>query len=368
MTIPADRFLRRCCLPAGPALIAAAALFSGAWAPASFADVIWVGSGTGRGFRQEVDIVGVESDQLVYLVNGNRATSSLSRIQQIELEGEAAFNQAEQAFVSGEFIPAAEAYLLPARRHEKPWVQLRSAERVVEAASRGNRFDLAVSGYIQLTLISPQLAATRVPGITEQTEPLQLEKAAGELQQVLDEGVSPAQARPLLALLLTVHNRRGDAQAAGRVLERLGRVMGPDSAQLDPELFGQVLIGRANLAISRGQYEEAVQHVRQGRELFTQPRQQSDALMILANVAERRARDDRDRLLDAAFEYMKVVAHFRREEEAPNVAEALWRVGQIHERVGLAEAAAVIYRDLAASYPRSPFAAEAQKRLSEMGD
>ena len=121
--------------------------------------------------------------------------------------------------------------------------------------------------------------------------------------------------------------------------------MGPDSAQLDPELYAQVLIGRAKLAVSRGRLDEAVRHVEEGRKIFTRPRAQSDALMVLARVEEQRAADDRGRLMDAALAYMKVVAFFKREEEAPNVAEALLRAGQIHERLGLPQAAVGLYRD-----------------------
>ena len=335
-------------------------------AAAALGDVIWVGAGTGRGFRQEVDIVEIDGDELVYLLNGNRATTPLARIQQMEITGEPAFNQAEQAFVAGDWTRAADNYMTYARRHSKPWVRRRAAERLIEAAMRNGRFDHAVTGYVQLSLVVPQAAAGSEPAIGETTDPVQMGRAANELKQVLDEGVSPAQARPLLALLLAIQNHRGDTQGAAEAVERLGRVLGPDSAKLDPELYAQVLIGRANLALSRGRLDEAVGYIEEGRKIFVRPRTQSDALMVLARVEEQRVGEDRAGLMDAALAYMTVVAHFKREEESPNVAEALLRAGQIHEKLGLTEPAAGLYRDLVANYSRSPFAAEARKRLSSL--
>lgn len=331
------------------------------------ADVIWVGSGTGRGFRQEVDIVDVEGDELIYLVNGNRGATALERIQQIEITGDSAFNEAEEAFAAGDWEKSATGYLDAARRHAKTWVRRRAAERLITAAGRAGRFDQAVTGFLQLTLIDPEAAVGREPLPPPEVAPQQLELAVAELQRALDEGVSPAQSRPLLALLLQIHNRRGDERGAGQTVERLARVMGDDAAGHDPELYAQVLLGRANLALSRGQIPEAVRLIDEGRELFTEPRQQSDALMILAQVAERQAGTDRAKLMDAAVAYMKVVTFFKRADGTPNVPEALWKVGQIHEKLSLPEAAADLYRDLVAKYPDSRPAVEAQKRLDSLG-
>ncbi len=70
--------------------------------------------------------------------------------------------------------------------------------------------------------------------------------------------------------------------------------------------------------------------------------------------------------MDAAVAYMKVVTFFKRAEGSPNVPEALLKVGQIHERLSLPDAAADLYRDLVARYPDSPAAAEGQKRLDSL--
>jgi len=354
-------------LARGAAFVAVVLGVIASWPALLLADVIWVGSGTGRGFRQEVDIVDVEGDQLIYLVNGNRGATVLERIQQIELAGESGFNQAEEAFASGDWEKSAANYLDVARRHSKTWVRRRAAERLITAAERAGRFDQAVTGFVQLTLIDPEAAVGREPIAPPEVAPQQLELAAGELQRSLDEGVSPAQSRPLLALLLQIHNRRGDERGAGETVERLARVMGDDAAGHDPELYAQVLLGRANLALSRGQIPEAVRLINEGRALFLEPRQQSDALMVLAQAAERLAGNDRAKLMDAAVAYMKVVTFFKRADGTPNVPDALWKVGQIHEKLALPEAAEDLYRDLVARYPDSRPAVEAQKRLDTLG-
>src|SRR5690606_22650637 len=150
--------------------------------------------------------------------------------------------------------------------------------------------------------------------------------------------------------------RGGDAELTGTLFGRLRRVMGPDSGDQDPELFAQVLLGRANLALKREQYSLAQRLVNQGSRVLVAPRQQSEALMILARAEEARAGDDPARLMDAAVAYMKVVTFFKRYGDIPHVPEALYRVGQIHERLGLPEAAADLYRDIIENYPASPAA------------
>ncbi len=337
-----------------------------ACASSAWADVIWVGSGAGRGLRQEVDIIGVEADLLVYLVNGNRGTTPLGRIQQIGIDGETGFNDAEQAFSSGDWARAAENYRAAARGHPEDWVRRRAAERLILAGSRAGRFDQAVTGYIQLTLVAPSAAAGREPVAPEEVPGLQLAGAAAELQEALTDELSLDQQRPLLALLLHVHNRRGDDEAAATVVERLGRVMGPDAADEDPELFAQVLLGRANLALKRDQHSLAQRLVNQGSRVLVSPRHQSEALMILARAEEAMARDDPARLMDAAVAYMKVVTFFKRYGDIPHVPEALYRVGQIHERLGLPEPAADLYRDIVGNYPGTPAAAQARERLASL--
>ena len=230
------------------------------------------------------------------------------------------------------------------------------------AAGNSGLLDEAVSGYVQLTLLDPPAAVGRELPVEEAGEE-QLARAVGQLQQALENrSLRPDQRKPLLTLLLALQTRRGDQEAAARVVEQLAPIVGENPDE-DPKLYTQVMLGRATLSLSRNEPDEAVRLINANQQVFTDAQQQSEALMILARAAEQRAGEDRGGLLDASLAYMKVVAHFRRAEGAPNVPEALLRVGAIHERLGLSTAAAGLYQEIVTTYPQSPVAAEAQRRL-----
>ena len=328
------------------------------------ADVIYTGGG--NGIRQSVNVLGVENGELVYLLNGNRATTPLSRVGQIQIDGEKAFNDAEQAYAAGDFPKAADSYQTVVRRRGDDWLKRRSAERLVAAADKAGLFQAAVTGYVQLTRLDTAAALGRQPAPTSTTPADQLEAASREVESALSGRLDPAQEKTLLAFLLSLQNRRGDEAGAAKTVERLVGLVG-DAPGDDPRLFAQVMLARAQSELAAKRPAAAAKLIDDHRRVFTDPRQQSDALMVLADAARAQAGDDADKLLDAALAYMKVVTFFKAVPDAPNVPAALLAVGEIHEKLGKTEAAKGLYGEIVAKYAAAPAADAAQKRLAALG-
>ena len=338
-------------------LLVVLVLSAAAAVPAARADVIWTGGGAG--IRQEVNLVDANNGVLTYLLNGNRTSTPLADVRQIQIDGEKAFNDAEAAYAAGDYKKAAADYLPVVRRRADDWVRLRAARRLLDAANRAGSLPGAAAGYVQLARLDPAAAVGNEPALAG-AAPVDLEVASREVESALSARLAPAQEKTLLVYLLNLQNARGDEAAAGKTVDRLGRLVGGDPNE-DPRLLAQIFLARAKLALKNNQPADAAAFVNDHAALFADPRQQSEALMVLAQAAEKRAGDDEGKLLDTAFAYMKVVAYFKAVPDAPNVADALLRVADIHARLGKTEAAAKLYAQVVEQYPASP-AADAARR------
>jgi hypothetical protein len=336
------------------------------------ADTIWVGTGPGRGLEQQVNIQGVErtdeGELLIYLVNGNRASTLLSRVKRIRLDNDDRLTRAEQAYAGGDWNAAAQLYERAGARANAPeWVQRRSVRRLVSAAARAGLFDEAVTGFIRLVELDPIGASDARPDLTQTPSPQALAGAQQRVERALTRNLSDDQQKQLLTFLLAIQGQRDDDVGAQATIGRLGALLGdePGTDPGDRRLFAQVILGQAKLALSQDRAAEAESIVRENGGVFTEPAAQSAALLLLARSAEVQAGDDRAALLDAALAYMKVVALFKNEDRTgtPEVPTALLAAGGIHDRLGLADDAADLYRSLVEGYPASPEAAEAQTRL-----
>ena len=360
-------------LPLATALLLLAA------APA-VADTIWTGSGSGRGLEQEVNVQGVEQTPgegavLVYLVNGNRASTPLARVQQIRLDGGGDFSDAEAAYAGGDWARAADLYDRAAGGGANPeWVRRRSVRRLVDAAASAGLFDRATAGFLRLVELDPASAAAAQPEPSAGATPEQLEAADAAVGRALGGGsLAPEQRKQLLTFRLALANARGDDAAAAAAVEALAPLVGdaPGEAPADRDLFARVTLGRAALALQQGRPEEAASLIRDHAGVFETPGVQSAAMFALAQAA-RAGASSREEQLGAAVAYMKVVALFKsagdRGGPTPEVPPALLAAAAIHEELGLAEDAADLYRSLTSDHADTPQAAEAQGRLDALAE
>lgn len=333
----------------------------------TLADVIWVGGGRSKGLKQEVDVLGVEKGELVYLLYGNRVTAPLERVQQIQITDEPNFTEAETQFAAGNWEKAADAYEKVIGRNKKQWLRRRAAERLVAAADAAGQFDKAVAGYVNLTLMDPVAAVGREPRLRDGIAEDSLRRAAAAISDTVGSA-REAQRKSLLSFLLQIQNRIGDEDAAGETIEKLMAILGDDRAALeasnrDRQLYAQVMLDRAKLAMNQGDTTAVRQIIDENAGLFREPRQQSDALMLRADLARRAADGSRAQLFDAALAYMKVVTYFKAEPGSPNVAAALLAVAEIHREAGEEETADQLLAEIARLYPDSEAGKLARERL-----
>ena len=343
-----------------------------AFVPAAWGDTIWTGSGAGRGLEQEVDVQGAEDlpegEVLVYLVNGNRATTPMARVRRIELDADGPFSKAEEAFAGGDWTAAADLYGRAADRGSSAeWIKRRSVRRLVESAAAAGLFDRAVEGFVRLVSLDPTSADAARPRLGAAVTEEQLAQADQAVAAALQgRGLDDAGRKRLLAFRLEVANARGDDAAAAATIKQLGNLLGEpagDVPEAERPLYAQVLLGRANLALQQGEAERAASLITGNGSLFTQPADQAAAMLALARAAEATAQG-RDGQLDAALAYMKVVALFGDGRDVPaEVPTALLAAARLHEVLGLGEDARTLYREVVDRHGDSPQAVEAQGKL-----
>ena len=336
-------------------------------------DVIWVGSGAGRGVRQEVDVQGVERGELVYLLNGNRASTPLSRVKQLDLDDQPRLTAAEASFASGSWAIAAEQYRQLYEQDRTDWIRRRAAGRLVEAAAAAGRFADAAIGYVALVRLDPAAAVGTEPLLTEAVAQNDARVALEAVTSELTAGsLQPEQERSLVAFRLALANHLGDADAARLALGRLAILLGDGPPQNDAERESraQIALGQARLSLDGGDAAAAMADINDNAAVFTTTLRRSQALLLLARATEAAAGEDRGKLLDAAYAYMRVVAHFKNANDAdPNaVPDALLAAARLHERLGLDEDAVALYEDLARRHADSVAGQEAAKRLESLGE
>jgi hypothetical protein len=183
-----------------------------------------------------------------------------------------------------------------------------------------------------------------------------LDAAAAEVEKALGRtGLAAEQRQALLQLVLEIHRARGDTVKAGRALEQLLAAGG--AAATDPgaqAALADLRLSEAQLALDAGDLVKAKAVVEQNQANFVEPKQQAEALFLLARVAEASARKgtpvDAGQLRDAGLAYMRVVAHFKGVNGAEaRVPGSLLRTAVILEDMGEKLEAARIYRELSES-------------------
>jgi tetratricopeptide (TPR) repeat protein len=329
-------------------------------------------SGEGKGIPyNNVKIVGIEGDALAFrTAAGQDSTRPLAQVQQITIDGETAFNDAESAYLAGDFAKAVEGYQKTVRATSKDWIKDRSAQRLVEAAGKVGRFDAAVTGYVALVSRSPELAASSKPQLPEGKSTF-LDSAAKEVETASNDGkLKPEQRAMLLSFLLELHRARGDNAAAGAAAERLLKVAGNDASNpAAAAALADMKLNLARLALDSKNYQKALTDIEQNRAIFTDPAQQVQALFVLAEAKAGLAGDktDKNTLHDIALAYMRVVTFGKDQPAAQEqVATSLSRTAAILEQLKQPKQARDLYQQVATAYPDSPLAADAKAAMDRL--
>jgi tetratricopeptide (TPR) repeat protein len=333
-------------------------------------DTIWWGSGEGRGVAAQGRILRFDaaSDQLVYESGGREITRKLELVKQLVVDGEAAFNSAEEQFLAQQFDKAVEGYQRTLRSTTREWLRTFAAIRLATAASKAGRFDAAVSAYVALVRIDPSLAARNKPQLPPGRSTF-LDTAAQDLAAARGQVNSNAARQAILSLLLEVHQARQDTPAANAVLEDLLKLdIGAADNPVARLALANIRLSQARQALDANDPARAREAIEGDRTLFNDPAQQAEALFLLAESLHASAGEDRAALQDAAIAYMRVVAHFKDADGRPRVADALMKVAAIHETLGGADraAAVAVYRQVASEFASEPAGAAAKQALQRM--
>jgi TolA-binding protein len=341
--------------------------------PAAWADSLVVKStAEGKGITyNKVKVLGIEGESLMYRTSsGNDASRPLSQVSQITLDDEPAFNDAEVAYLAGDFSKAADGYQKTVRATSKEWLKDRSAQRLVEAAGKAGRFDAAVTGYVTLVARSPELATASKPAIPEGKSTF-LDTAVKEVEAAMNDGkLKDEQKVLLLSFALELHRARGDNKAAGETAERLLKLSANDASNpAAAAALADLKINLAMLALDEKNYAKALTEIEQNRAIFTEPSQQVEALYIIARAKDGQAagKADEKTLKDLSLAYMRVVAHGK-DVGSVRVPESLAKTAGFLEQLKQPAQARELYQQVATAYPKSPVAAEAKAAVERLAE
>jgi TolA-binding protein len=349
----------------------ALALLAGVGAAAR-ADSVFVSSSAGGKPLEipEVKILRLDGNMMVFDNNGNESVRPLAEVRQITVDGEDALNAAEAAYVSGDFASAVDGYLKTFRSPSKPWLKDWAAGRLLDSANRSGRFDAAVTAYIDLLENNPSAAQHSKPA-TPAADSDYLSTAAGEVQTALDDpALNDAQKVALLSYLVELDDARNDKADADKTAGQLDDLLAKDPSNPGAQrAMARRHLVAAQQALAAGDADGARQIIEHSASQFIDPRQQADAMWLLAEAQSAKLGfvPDPVELEDCALAYMRVVAHFKDLDGHPHVVESLLKTAQIEEKLNNPEAARALYDEIVQEYPDDALAQAARQRMGQLG-
>jgi TolA-binding protein len=337
-------------------------------APA-LADTIFVGNLP----YKDVKIKTVKDGKLIFMTAGNETSRPVKDITRLQINDEPALSAAEEAYAGQKWEAAVDGYLKTIRSSSKDWLKDWSALRLIEAASKTKRFDAAVTGFLSLMQRDPATAMKLKPEVPQEKSTF-LDTAATDVKRVLNETkLNDEQKSTLLAFLLDINRARGDTKAVGETVEQLAKTETSESSTTAGDASASKALadrklGIANVALEQKDYKKAIDTIEESRGVFTDQRQQADALWILANsrAALAASKNDTKEMQDVALAYMRIVAHFKDAPNAPHVPESLLAAGEILEKLKDTDGATNLYTQLSTAYPETPAGAKAKEGLERL--
>jgi tetratricopeptide (TPR) repeat protein len=338
------------------------------------ADTVWTLSSAANAKpfeRPKVKIDGLAGDALLFRSAQTSRQSDpkpLNEVWRIEVDNEPALNAAEAAFVAGKWDDAIQNYQRAVTTSRADWVKQYATIRLATAADKSGKFSAAATAYAALVGRDPKAAANVKPRIPDGK--VELPAAISAVKTALsDAKLKPEQRTTLQAFLAELYIANGqlkEAEALGAKVaaspppaapagtaSRGAAAPAANKAQIDLKL--QLAVA----ALQQKKYQDAIDAIDSVAAGVTDPAQQAEALFCTAQAREGLAGDDPAKLKDAALGYMRVVAHFRTQPQAPRVAESLLRTGAVLERAKLLPDALAAYQAVQTDYKDSPLSKEA---------
>ena len=306
------------------------------------------------------EVTGAEDFAISYrLRSGTQQSRPLSDIDLVEINGADALNQAERTLAQDP-AKALELYQKAASDLEG-WKQRLARYRLIQAAKKAKRIDLAVEAW--LAVVGDQPSKNALAMIPDAYGPAKSQvnaDAIAALEKRLADKPSDALAAAIRQMLVGLYRGQGDTQRAAEIAQQVvaGGTGGPG-----PTGDGQLQAVQALL--DQKQYDQAVGTLRAGMKDYTEQLPSAMLLMARARMGqwEQGGRKDRQALLDAGLWAMRVAVFYPNTPLAP---AALMVAGEANVGLGNAPAAAAAYRKVVNQYPQSPQASLAREALSNL--
>jgi hypothetical protein len=295
-----------------------------------------------------VKVLRIEACRIYFVgVSGSETYRDLDRVWRITAESEPALSAAEEAYAPTDATKAdvgraLDGWSRALRSASQPWVRYWCARRLSMVAGRVGKYDLAMGGFVELVEgraadawdIRPKLggpSGAAVEGGIAVLEQALATRKWDDTQQVL-----------ALRLLLEASQAGGKATQTAQLLDRLtAKGFAIPGSQTDPGAIIQQVLTEATGSLGRKDYGRALATIEENRARFSSPREQAEALFIRARAKEGLAgglAGDAGKLLSAALDYMRVVAHFKNVEGAQGrVSECQLGAARILAAIGKLE-------------------------------
>ncbi|MGH7213821.1 MAG: tetratricopeptide repeat protein [Tepidisphaeraceae bacterium] len=353
-------------------------------ARSALADALWISSGGGNPVKYDnVKVLKVDAGKITFrAASGNETSKELADVTRMQLADEPNLNSAEDAYASAKWDAATDGYQKVLKSSGKPWVRDWAAGRLIESANKNGRFDAAVAAYIVLVKKDPEAALRTRPNMPDKGSTF-LDTGEAEINKALnDRELETEQKQALLTLLLEIQRTKDDQKGAAATVEKLtalnpgAAASGSDggtragtsdaggSAANNAALAG-VKLSIAMLALDNKEYKKALETIDQNLPIFTDTKNQADALWARAQALNGLATDP-ETTKDAALAYMRVVANFKDKPGAPHVAASIFKTAELLEKLEDTANAMRLYQDVADRYAQSDVAPKAKAALERL--
>ena len=351
--------------------VAAALLSVALLASPALGDTVWTiaaGANAKPFKRDKMKIEDMKGDGLLFRSAAQDRPSDpkpLAEIWRIEVDGETALNAAEAAYTTGKWDDAVRGYQKAISASGKDWVKQYATLRMLSAAEKSGKFSAAAAAFVTLVQRDPATAAKRKPDVPK--DKAELPAAITTIKTALGDGrLKAAQKSTLQAFLAELYVANGqlsEAEALGGQAGAAPATPGEDGAPAPAAGAnkGQVdlKLQLALASLQQKKYKEALAAIESISADLTAPEQQASAMFCIAEAEAGLAGDDPAALKEAALAYMRVVAHFKNDANAPHVAESLLKTGTVLEQAKLLPDALAAYQAVQADYKDSPHAEQA---------
>lgn len=316
-------------------------------------------------FRENVTILRITNQAMVFrTASGSEQEIALEKVARISVSADPALSAADDAFVLGQHEKAVDAYL-KAIRSSEAWKIRWVTPRLLQAATKANRFDAALSAFLSAARIDPPSAVANKPPLPPKGSKL-LDEAVKQIEPALRTAANNPEKQALLSLLLDIQIQRGDSSATEAIATQLSAIEGGEA---DPRL-ANMLVGirfdQASAELAAKRYHRVAEILAPVRSKLSSPAQQARAMYLLAQAQQGLAGNDAAKQLDTAIDYMRIVAQFGVAEGRPFVAESLLEAAKINHAIGDAAAAKLLFQQVQDEFAGTSSASEAARLQNEL--